>query len=1465
MASADALAGFLERLGYSTVKRAKLSVEAAGIADSEKTFAHLELLSEDPEGFLRVVFAKVRSITAKARNDLVRALGRFSQDHLVIMASDFQDLEFVLIDKVKRHQHGPSFVAAYKPVPKVYSIQRKSPTALNLRILRRLTFTQRDALDQFDKLRSVFEAAAYTGEYYQNRALFADHYLNTRLREPESLVWAESPNAAFAAVRAIMADARQRFSGKDESTTRSGLIEPIFDALGFKHASAKDSKDASPAPDYILQNGQGKPITAALVYQWDRWLDGPDPADQQTPEENPGASVVSILERGDAEWVIVTNGRLWRLYSRRAHSRSTNFYEVDLAEALVETGQTDPGEAFRYWWLFFRPQAFMPPQIAQAESKCWLDTVVAGSREYAKQVEQRLKKRVFEHIVPHLATGFLVDRKGRLALAKPPSEAELEEIREGCLTLLYRLLFLLYAESRDLLPVRESPYHAASLKKIKQEIADAAGVAEDAVDDKLAGTYKKDHAKLYDRLAELFVAMDAGDPALNVPTYNGGLFLVKPDKEDDSREARIARFLAGHKVPDLFLAQAIDHLSRDPDEMTCGMVFIDYKSLGVRQLGSIYEGLLEFKLKIAAEDLTTIKEKGSEKVIPLSAAKGRRRAETAVRKGEPYLANDKSERRASGSYYTPDHIVEYIVENTVGPVLAAKLEALRPLLRAAEKTYQRHMGNLRASPGRLGGKWTNKAEFELAAKASAAAETYKDHRDLVERIFDCRVLDPAMGSGHFLVEAVDFITDKLLDFLNSFPNNPVAMALESTRRSILESLGDQGVSVDPDKLTDVHLLKRHVLKRCIYGVDLNPMAVELAKVSLWLDAFTLGAPLSFLDHHLRCGNSLIGATFDDLEKATAGQLFAIPYEQMYRAIANVLTVARLADATAAEVHHSADAYAAARQELSGYQIILDILVARHFGQDFAMTLLQHGDRLDLRNAESLMAGIKGIDRKAVDGVETLAGERRFFHWELEFPEVFFGPREGAERQIEHKPADQAGFDAVVGNPPYDVLSEKETGEDLSGIKKYLQVQPMYAPSFRGKNNLYKLFVCRAMNLLPEGGQLGQITPMAILGDDQAAELRKMILANGAFRAIDAFPQKDDHRRRVFEEAKLSTAVFAIIRTADFNAKKKPFVARVHPAQFIREDSPSLRLTSDQIPLYDPENLTIASCSQEDWDLAVRIIASGRMGRLRQVAEFFQGEINETNETAKGTIKPEPTIGPKVLRASAVCLYAVREPSQNTTGDLYVDVRAFLRGKAETGKAFSHREARVGVQGNAPQNNFRRLIGAAIPAGTFCFYTINFAPESTVKVPLECLLALLNSRMADWYFRLGSTSAHANQYQLHNLPCPAFRDTPNADDGRALSDAMTALDAKDLDSVLAALRPLTAKPPYGTAVRDVIVEVVKRIIAIEEQRGEIARTERSSLSPDAQPYQDFLDRLFYEIAGLSEPEWRRLEERLGTML
>ncbi len=653
----------------------------------------IEVLSEDEDGFLRVIFAQPKSLTAKIRNDLVRALGKSNQDHLLILASDFETLEFVFLDKRKQDRRGPTGGQRIQVVPKTISLNRRKPTRLELRTLRRFTWTCQDALDQFDKLRSVFDAAAYTGDYFQNRGLFADHFLRDRLKDDAA--WRDNPSAMFAFVRDLLRTGSGPWQGKGKQVAREQLYEPLLGRLGFRAVVNRPCKTDEIRPDYLLIDESGVTLSASFVYPWDRWLDGPDIHDADTPEENPGASVVTALDEGVADWIMVTNGRLWRLYSRHAHARSTNYYEVDLVEALTASGDTDPNEAFRYWWLFFRPDAYR----SQGEAGCWLDRIFQGSREYAKRLGDRLKDRIFVTIFPHLAQGFLADRRERLGEKNSPTEDELTDVFEATLTLLYRLLFLLYAESRDLLPVREAPYGAASLKKIKEEIADKAGVALGDVAERLEKTYSSQATGLYVRLSRLFEAMGEGDPVLNVPTYNGGLFDTSPG-DSDRREHRIARFLKEHKVPDRHLAQAIDRLSRDQDERTLGLVFIDYQSLEVRHLGSIYEGLLEFKLKVAPEDLTTQAEKNQETYIPLSKAKAKRggQAEVVVRKGVVYLSNDKAERKASGSYYTPDPIVEYIVANTVGPVLDEKLEALRGEFREVRKTYDRYLANEKARP-----------------------------------------------------------------------------------------------------------------------------------------------------------------------------------------------------------------------------------------------------------------------------------------------------------------------------------------------------------------------------------------------------------------------------------------------------------------------------------------------------------------------------------------------------------------------------------------------------------------------------------------------------------------------------------------------------------------------------------------------------------------------------------------------
>ncbi len=532
---------------------------------------------------------------------------------------------------------------------------------------------------------------------------------------------------------------------------------------------------------------------------------------------------------------------------------------------------------------------------------------------------------------------------------------------------------------------------------------------------RIAAHYTEHSTALYDRLQTLFRAIDQGDAALNVPVYNGGLFVTQPAPGDDSPEAAVAAFLAAQKIPDRQLALGLDRMARDMDERRHDLAFIDYKSLGVRQLGSIYEGLLEFKLRVAPEMMAVVKGKKTEEIVTFAEAEranlpmakegsGKNAAAKTLPRGAVYLENDRRERKATGSYYTPDYIVKYIVAHTVGPVLQDKLERLRPLLREAEQTLRHER---------------DKAKALKRADINPAHETYKKYRQsLNEAFFDLTVLDPAMGSGHFLVEAVDYITDRVADFLAQFKWNPIVYELALTRQRIQQDMERQGITIDAGKLTDLNLLKRQVLKRCIYGVDLNPMAVELAKVSLWLDCFTLGAPLSFLDHHMKCGNSLIGGRIDEARTAIEeGQLSFFGsslWAGALLATESMIQVGRLSDVTEEQVRESKLRYHQAADALAPFKRILDIYASRWFGNepskgkqgkagiDKAVDFLrspeaeawyQHPDRTAQLSEEQRAVVAVALQAKQQHG---------FFHWELEFPEVFFAPAPGTTQAIQAK-------------------------------------------------------------------------------------------------------------------------------------------------------------------------------------------------------------------------------------------------------------------------------------------------------------------------------------------------------------------------------------------------------------------------------------------------------------------------------
>ncbi len=1153
LATRDGVAAFFAALGYRTDSRQPQSVSAMGITAGSlaRQIKHIERIAVHDDGAepLDSYLIELSSVTIAATQGLARALRNRAGNYLLVLTDDYDRLDFVLLQRsLPGTPTSPMTARQVSVRPRILTVNRRDPSQVQLRVLRRFTYTEPDADAQYDKLLSAYAVAEWSEPLFNNRALFSDYYLNERL--PELAEWRERPEDAYHRLRELLPQLRQQTSNMGDSASTRPPVESALEALGFKVVMAGGGDE----PDYRLYapDNPKKPVAVCLAYSWNRYLDGRDETrDVQAPDENPGARVVTVLESGEAPWAIVTNGKLWRLYSARTHSRSTNYYEIDLQETLA---MADPNEAFRYFWLLLRRSAFVIGEVqrdGQTTELSFLDRLLDESESYAKALGERLKDRVFERVFPHFAAGFIAHLKGQVGLAGPrqgslmsaseqlalkrePDEDFRRQVFNGTLTLLYRLLFLLYAESRDLLPVKEvRGYWERSLTKLKEDIAEKAGPIGDAAPDQLSKAYRAsaDATELYDRLLDLFSVIDLGSRDLNVPLYNGGLFLTKPDSADCTQEAETARFLASHKMPDRYLALGLDLLARDLDDKRQDLVFIDYKSLGVRQLGSIYEGLLEFKVRIAQEKMGVVKGKKTEEVIPyqeavkskkrvLTIGRGRNAQERVYQSGEVYLENDRRERKASGSYYTPDYIVKYIVENTVGPVLAEKFDRLRPKFRDAQRDYRKALD--RAEAFRRQG-----------MQPDDPAKVANSYAGLVDDLFDLKVLDPAMGSGHFLVEVVDFICDRILGeregFLRAFPWNPVTKFLQDTREAIIAEMERQGVAVDTGRLTDINLLKRHVLKRCAYGVDLNPMAVELSKVSLWLDCFTIGAPLSFLDHHLKCGNSLIGTTVQEIEselakqtKGHVGTLFGGPFQGLLSATASIEQLRRIPDATVEEAERSHSLYADFESAQAPYKAALDIWVSQHLGNAKAKEYLTlaGGDLV-----EQIRSGGMGESedyREAIALGSRVGAEKRFFHWDLEFPEAFV--------DLGHstwKPKADQGFDAVVGNPPYHRI------QGIPGtMKDYLTE---FYECAQGKYDLSVVFVERGHHWTKAQGLMGFIIPNKPLTADYGKGLRRLIARSKSLVQIVDFEDA-----QVFSEASIyacllilsgSDSELAIVRVA----------------------------------------------------------------------------------------------------------------------------------------------------------------------------------------------------------------------------------------------------------------------------------------------------------------------------------------------
>ncbi len=997
----------------------------------------------------------------------------------------------------------------------------------------------------------------------------------------------------------------------NEAVTEQDLIRPILDLLGWTdYLPQQGAARNEDIPDHLLfadpeakrratakKKPAGRYRDALVVEESKRFglaLDAHD-KDDKVIVGTPHGQILRYLSTaetasdGSIRWGILTNGGVWRLYDYHARPRASGYFEADLAQ-LLEPGNED---GLRVFHLLFRRDSFIPQKGAKIT---FLESALAEGRRYEERVAQDLSGVVFERVFPELVQ----------ALADA-TDKNLTKIREAALIFLYRLLFVLYAEDRGLLPVNDSRYDDYGLRKrVRDDIARRMADKD---------TFSAHATHYYDHLMTLFRLIDKGDPSIGLPPYNGGLFA-----------SETATLLEEARLSDKMIAPIIDNLSHTGDSEEQRR-FVNYRDMSVQQLGSIYERLLEHE---------PVRDDGKITIRP-----------------NPYARKD------SGSFFTPQELVDLIVERTLKPLADERLKAFED--KAAELKSQRR------------------------PKAQRKTELLK--LDPAEAVLNLKVLDPAMGSGHFLVTAVDFLSDYVaasIEYVPAIPEwrdvdyvSPLVKRVSAIRKEILQRAKEADWVMDESQLTDQAIIRRMVLKRCIYGVDKNPLTVELAKVSLWLHSFTVGAPLSFLDHHLRCGDSLVGLQVgdatDDLHRL-GGMFASSAIAGAENATEGMQSIEEMSDADVAEVRESAALFHGVEETTAELRGLLNALC----GMRWFTAGMKKKDRAEFERPLVRMLGLQPADAfkllssgpKDVGDVpadcdaiawskyiewwkktKSIAEREGFLHWEVAFPGVWRDWQSASP---------EGGFDAVIGNPPWDQIEQPEvewfairddeitratTGANrkevikrrvdkrdkltmeyesvrnaATAMRTYAKGSGHYPLLSGGRINLYSLFVERAMSLIKPDGFVGLLTPSGIYADKTAALFFQSVSTNGRVGGLFDFENKKIFFKDVHASFKFCALIFGG-EARRFDETKCAFF--LHDTKAIHNGERCFPLTPEDFARVNPNTGTapifrtrrdaeITRCIYERHPVLVN--RSGGKEHKAWPVRFMQGLFNMTSDS-----------------------------------------------------------------------------------------------------------------------------------------------------------------------------------------------------------------------------------------------------------
>ena len=844
---------------------------------------------------------------------------------------------------------------------------------------------------------------------------------------------------------------------------------------------------------------------------------------------------------------------------------------------------------------------------AGASTEPTLSRVVAFSEQHRAGVRVSLRTGVLRAVIDLIAA-FQVAFRGRRARAA-------SQILEESLTVVYRLLFLLFAEARGLVPLWHPVYRDSySMAELRHRLRQG------------------DVRGLWEALQAVARLAHRGCAAgtLNVAPFNGRLFspthapLADSARLDDRTVASAMRSLTTRQV------KAVRGAVERTEE-------IAYADLGVEQLGGVYEHLLDFDAVTGAD--------GNAVLVPT----GR--------------------RKATGSFYTPRSLTAFVVRRALGPVVEGRTP---------------------------------------------------------EEILALRILDPAMGSGAFLVAA--------------------CRSLASAYEAALIRSGE----VPAERVTEADRadFRRAIAQRCLYGVDVNPMAVQLGRLSLWLATLAAEKPLSFLDHRLRVGNSLIGASIDDLrrEPATrAPRLYDLPLFPeaeaqltLRSAVETRQTLAEVADDSIEQVRAKERHLAELEREdgpLRKWRTAADIWCAAHLLEP----ALARGVFGDLRDSIVRGGAGSGLPRHVSAPIFrtacAAAREARVFHWTMEFPEVFYD-RHGSALP-------DGGFDVVLGNPPWEML--RGGGPDRHGLVAYAKRSGQYRLQGDGHTNLYQLFFERSVRLLRSTGRCGLIVPAGFGSDHGSSSLRRFLLDR---TLIDTFTIVDnaDGVFPIHRGLKFLLLTFA----AGARSGSIPVrcgiraVAALERVADSGPDAGALNVPRALIERLSGESLAVPELRTED-DLRIVVRVSSVVPWLSDPESWglhFGRELNATddrphfNQDGNGL----PIVEGKQLQAFRV------DPG----GARYwvaADKAAVLLPPEQT-----FRRARLAYRDVAAAGNRMTLIAAVVPRGVVTTHTVFCLKEDLDEEAQAFVCGVLNSYVANYFVRM-RVGIHVTSAIVSRLPVP----------------------------------------------------------------------------------------------------------------